>query len=78
MEGVVEQSSVTIKGDDSTLLSLLDGGMCDCCECADGEEPFCLEHLAKVRITDHHSPTQPRKGKKNMLKASSEVKAAHA
>lgn len=55
VEGVVEQWSVTIKGDDSTLLSLLDGGMCDCCECADGEEPFCLEHFAKVRITNHHN-----------------------
>lgn len=41
-----------------------------------------LEHLAKVRIANHHKlsiPPPPNQGKrKNMLKASSEVKAAHA
>lgn len=76
-----EQWSVTIKGDDSTLLSLLDEGMCNCCECADGGEIFCLEHLAKVWIINHHNVSLSRnqgKGKKNMLKASSEVKAAQA
>lgn len=72
------QWSVTIKGDDSTLLSLLDEGMCDCYECTDGGEPGTLGQ--RVDHQPPHRPPRPlpTKERKNMLKASSEVKATHA
>lgn len=70
--GVAEQWSVTIKGDDSTLLSLLDGGMCDCRECADWGGVvvvgvFCLKHLAKVWIINVSlSPSTKERKKKHV------------